>query len=217
MDKVQEDLTNIKEKLIEQIKGQYDEAQANEFISKINEMNDEQFIEFLKQQGMIAGDGSPNQQCVFCQMVAGQIPTTKIAENDSGIAILEINPVSEGHTLIIPKKHVGKNTQLDDEFLKLSELVTKKLTNTFNPTKVDLIPNEVMGHQVINALPVYNGETLNSPRQNQTPEGLTTLKEKIDSSDVEEITLPDKVEQEPEPEKEEEISDENTWLPKRIP
>lgn len=216
MNQTKQDLDNIKKKLIDQIKDQYEEEKANDFISKINGMNDEEFIEFLKQQELIGENKEENQQCVFCSMVSGQIPTTKIGENESAIAILEINPITEGHTLIIPKKHVGKDTKLEENFLKLSEEITKKLTKAFTPTKIELIPGEIMGHQIVNALPIYNGETLDSPRINQTPEGLAQIKQKIENSKVEQIDLPEEEIEEKE-EEIEEINEENTWLPKRIP
>ena len=44
-------------------------------------------------------------QCVFCKMVAGQIPVTKIYEDEVVLAFLDIGPISDGHTLVIPKQH----------------------------------------------------------------------------------------------------------------
>ena len=43
--------------------------------------------------------------CVFCKMVAGRIPVTKIYEDEVVLAFLDIGPVSDGHTLVIPKQH----------------------------------------------------------------------------------------------------------------
>lgn len=46
--------------------------------------------------------------CVFCKMVAGQIPVTKIYEDHAMLSFLDISPVSDGHTLVIPKQHIEK-------------------------------------------------------------------------------------------------------------
>ena len=46
--------------------------------------------------------------CVFCKMVAGEIPVTKIYEDDVVLAFLDIGPISDGHTLVIPKQHFEK-------------------------------------------------------------------------------------------------------------
>jgi len=43
--------------------------------------------------------------CVFCKMVAGEIPVAKVYEDDAALAFLDIGPVSDGHTLVIPKQH----------------------------------------------------------------------------------------------------------------
>jgi histidine triad (HIT) family protein len=43
--------------------------------------------------------------CVFCKIVAGQIPALKVFENDDILAFLDVGPLAEGHTLVIPKKH----------------------------------------------------------------------------------------------------------------
>jgi len=46
--------------------------------------------------------------CLFCNIVAGKIPTLKVAEDDNHLAFLDIHPSSPGHTVIIPKKHYSK-------------------------------------------------------------------------------------------------------------
>ena len=46
--------------------------------------------------------------CIFCKVVAGEIPATKIYEDEVALAFLDIGPISEGHTLVIPKQHFDK-------------------------------------------------------------------------------------------------------------
>lgn len=43
--------------------------------------------------------------CIFCKMAAGQVPVTKIYEDDDVLGFLDIGPVSDGHTLVMPKQH----------------------------------------------------------------------------------------------------------------
>jgi len=52
---------------------------------------------------------------VFSMIVAGQIPSYKVAEDDNYYAFLDINPLAEGHTLVIPKKEVDYIFDLDEE------------------------------------------------------------------------------------------------------
>jgi histidine triad (HIT) family protein len=46
--------------------------------------------------------------CVFCRMVAGEIPVTKVYEDEAVLAFLDIGPISNGHTLVIPKQHCAR-------------------------------------------------------------------------------------------------------------
>lgn len=46
--------------------------------------------------------------CIFCKMVGGEIPVTKIYEDEVVLAFLDIGPLSDGHTLLIPKEHFEK-------------------------------------------------------------------------------------------------------------
>jgi histidine triad (HIT) family protein len=55
--------------------------------------------------------------CVFCKMVAGEIPVVKVYEDEGVLAFLDIGPVSDGHTLVIPKEHVAKVHECRPEVL----------------------------------------------------------------------------------------------------
>ena len=57
------------------------------------------------------------EECLFCKMVTGQIPVTKIYENDVILAFLDIGPISDGHALIIPKQHFDKLDECPPELL----------------------------------------------------------------------------------------------------
>jgi histidine triad (HIT) family protein len=46
--------------------------------------------------------------CIFCKMAAGQIPVAKIYEDEAVLSFLDIGPLSDGHTLVIPKQHFEK-------------------------------------------------------------------------------------------------------------
>ena len=55
--------------------------------------------------------------CIFCKMVAGQIPVTKIFEDEIILSFLDIGPISDGHTLVIPKQHFEKLHECPSELL----------------------------------------------------------------------------------------------------
>ncbi len=64
--------------------------------------------------------------CIFCKMVAGQIPVAKVYEDEIVLAFLDIVPISDGHTLVIPKQHFEK---LHDCPLELLGEVASRLGN----------------------------------------------------------------------------------------
>ena len=68
--------------------------------------------------------------CLFCKMVEGSIPSKKIYEDDICFAILDLHPSSDGHTLVIPKKHITDMMELDDDTLTHIYNVAKKLSPT---------------------------------------------------------------------------------------
>ena len=73
--------------------------------------------------------------CIFCKIIAGEIPSYKVYEDDLVLAFLDINPYNPGHTLIIPKKHTLDIYSIDNEVLMhimnkardIAKLVTEKL------------------------------------------------------------------------------------------
>lgn len=56
------------------------------------------------------------QDCLFCSIIAGAIPSAKIFENDTIYAFLDINPCTKGHTLLIPKYHASTILELPEEY-----------------------------------------------------------------------------------------------------
>jgi len=67
------------------------------------------------------------KDCIFCKIVNKEIPCHKIYEDKDFLALLDIKPVSDGHTLIIPKKHVVWMEEAEDETIKNIFLLTKKV------------------------------------------------------------------------------------------
>lgn len=68
--------------------------------------------------------------CIFCKIINNEIPSKKIYEDENVIAILDLHPSSDGHTLIIPKKHITDMIEMDNDTLSHIYNVAKKLTPT---------------------------------------------------------------------------------------
>ena len=67
--------------------------------------------------------------CIFCKIVNGEIPSMKVYEDDIILAYLDINPDSNGHTLIVPKKHYTDIYDIDDETLAYIYKSARKVMN----------------------------------------------------------------------------------------
>ncbi|MBT3835882.1 HIT domain-containing protein [Candidatus Woesearchaeota archaeon] len=68
------------------------------------------------------------QQCIFCQIVQGKVPSKKVYEDDTCIAILDIQPATKGHLLLIPKEHYAIMPQVPDEVLQHLFKTSKRLS-----------------------------------------------------------------------------------------
>jgi histidine triad (HIT) family protein len=82
---------------------------------------------------------------IFSKIIAGEIPSYKIAETDKYFAFLDINPLKEGHTLVIPKKEVDQLFELDDETYKGLWLFAKEVATALKK----VIPCKRIGVAVI--------------------------------------------------------------------
>lgn len=65
--------------------------------------------------------------CIFCKIVAGEIPSYKIYEDDKVYAFLDIKPVNPGHTLVIPKNHAANILEISEDNLQAVILAVKKI------------------------------------------------------------------------------------------
>lgn len=65
--------------------------------------------------------------CIFCQVVAGSIPSTPVYQDESFIVIPDIHPQASVHLLVIPKKHVGDLMEADDALASTLMLLVKKI------------------------------------------------------------------------------------------
>lgn len=209
----EEQIKEIRSQIIEQIKNTFPEDKKSEAISKIENMTSEEIVQFLEQNNLIVNENGnisndSETQCVFCSIISGNIPSTKLAENSDAIAILEINPLSEGHTIIIPKNH---SEEISENSRNLAEDIKEKIKNSLNPKQVILENSSLFGHSIINIIPIY-GETIEKTRKKASVEELQNIREKILSA-KEQPKNENKTEEKTPEKTEEEIK----IIPKRIP
>lgn len=123
---------------------------------------------------------------IFSRIVAGEIPSYKVAENDKFYAFLDINPLVKGHTLVIPKQEVDYIFDLSDEDLAEMQVFAKKVAaaikSAFPCIKVGqaVIGLEVP-HAHIHLIPIQKESDMlfSNPKLKLTAEEFKEIVEKI--------------------------------------
>jgi len=85
---------------------------------ELSQMGPEELAEFQK------------QNCVFCQIASGKIPSKTVYSDEQSIAVLDINPATKGHMLLLPKEHFSVMPQVPAPLLQHLFMVSKSLSQT---------------------------------------------------------------------------------------
>ncbi len=104
--------------------------------------------------------------CVFCQIVQGNIPSSKVYEDDNYLAILDLSQTTLGHTLVMPKKHFNNFLEMDateaGQLMSVVNIVANKVVKNLNANGCNILnnTNEVAGqtvmHTHVHIIPRYN-------------------------------------------------------------
>lgn len=109
-----------------------------------------------------------DQNCIFCKIAGGDIPSATLYEDEDFKVILDLGPATKGHALILPKEHYADLYEIDDEVLakayKLAKKMVTVLTDVLECDGYNVIQNnkEVAGQTVfhfhIHLIPRYKGD-----------------------------------------------------------
>ncbi len=108
--------------------------------------------------------------CIFCKIVAGEIPCTKVFEDDFALAFMDIMPLGKGHLLVIPKDHYGSILEIEpDLYGRLASLIcklAKPLKAAVNPDGMNVMQlngkaaNQVVPHLHVHLVPRWKSDGL---------------------------------------------------------
>lgn len=123
---------------------------------------------------------------IFSKIIAGEIPSYKVAENGNFFAFLDIAPLREGHVLIVPKTEVDKIFDVDDRFLSEWLLFAKPIAKAIEKAfRCDRCGISVIGLEVPHAhmhlIPINSSNDMNftNPKLKLTGEQFVTIQRKI--------------------------------------
>ena len=123
---------------------------------------------------------------IFSRIVAGEIPSYKVAENEQFYAFLDINPLAKGHTLVIPKREVDYFFDLTDEEIGAMQIFAKKVATAIKKAYPCVkVGQAVLGlevpHAHIHLVPMQSERDMlfTNPKLQLTPEEFKEIAENI--------------------------------------
>lgn len=119
--------------------------------------------------------------CVFCKIVKGELPSYKVYEDENNMAFLDINPTTHGHVLVIPKKHFINMEEIPEDLLAKTILIVKKIGKSIKEN-LDVVgynvcenndpgANQLIPHIHFHIIPRYQDDNLDPWPQSPYAEG----------------------------------------------
>ena len=111
-----------------------------------------------------------NENCIFCKILNGDIPSTKLYEDDNFAIILDVGPASFGHALVLPKDHYANLFEMPEELLaklmSLAKVWGEKIVKALGADGMNLVQNnglaagQTVFHYHLHMIPRYEGDTV---------------------------------------------------------
>ena len=111
--------------------------------------------------------------CLFCKIVAGELPATVVAEDERTVAFMDINPATRGHALVVPRAHAADLLAIDPDDLAACVAAAQRLAarvqETLGADGVNLINScgaaawQTVFHFHLHVIPRYTGDPLKLP------------------------------------------------------
>lgn len=130
--------------------------------------------------------------CIFCKIIAGEIPSSTVYEDDDFKAILDVNPAARGHVIILPKNHAANLFELPEEeaakVMVVAKKIAKAVKTAYNCDGVNILQNngeaagQTVFHLHVHVIPRFTGDTDTITmgwKPMETPEDMATIVEEI--------------------------------------
>ena len=109
------------------------------------------------------------EECVFCKIIKKELPAYVVYEDENAIAFLDIAPLSEGHTLVVPKKHYSRLTDMPikdaraflESVYKVAKIIEEKISKDYNIiVNQGRTAGQVINHLHVHIVPRYGNEQI---------------------------------------------------------
>ena len=111
--------------------------------------------------------------CLFCKIVAGELPATIVAEDDRTVAFMDINPATRGHALVVPRNHAQDLLEIGQDDLaatvQAAQRLAERVKERLNADGVNLLNScgsaawQTVFHFHVHVIPRYSGDPLQLP------------------------------------------------------
>jgi histidine triad (HIT) family protein len=111
--------------------------------------------------------------CLFCKIVAGELPATRVYEDERTIAFMDINPGTRGHLLVIPREHAKDLLEIDPDDLaacaRTAQIMAARVSERLDADGVNLVNScgaqawQTVFHFHLHVIPRYTGDPLRLP------------------------------------------------------
>jgi histidine triad (HIT) family protein len=111
--------------------------------------------------------------CLFCKIIAGDIPSTRVHEDERTVAFMDINPATRGHLLVVPREHTPDLLEIADEDLeavvRAARMLAQRQSERLGADGVNLLNScgsvawQTVFHFHMHVIPRYGGDPLQLP------------------------------------------------------
>jgi histidine triad (HIT) family protein len=113
------------------------------------------------------------EDCIFCKIVAGELPSQRVDEDERTVAFMDINPATRGHALVVPRRHWTDLLEIDPGDLEATMVAAQRLAqhmhDRLSPDGINLLNScgsaawQTVFHFHIHVIPRYTGDPLRLP------------------------------------------------------
>jgi histidine triad (HIT) family protein len=114
-----------------------------------------------------------HEDCIFCKVLAGEIPSESVYEDEHTVAVMDINPWTRGHVVVVPRRHAENLFEISDEDLQhvivAAKRVATKVRDTLDCDGVNLLQSngraawQTIFHLHVHVIPRYEDDPLQLP------------------------------------------------------
>ena len=171
-----EEIAELKDQLREQVQTM-PESQRKQAEAQIEAMSGEAIELMLHQQQERASGKDVENKTIFRMIIDKEVTSYIIDENPDALAVLDINPIAKGHTLVIPKNAASSTANIPAGAFALAKKIAQKIIVHLKATTTDIQTEKKFGEAILHILPSYNAKhsSLASPRQKGIPEELEKI------------------------------------------